>query len=95
MFAQNGAGGMVASWLVREGRPLADQPVVFLGSEGETAVLAPDMAGFRRVLADGFSPHEAFYGRDEPDGRHAAEAIVEAAAREFPNFEAAVEALLI
>ncbi|MFG3039536.1 hypothetical protein ACGFYZ_21840 [Streptomyces sp. NPDC048330] len=35
------------------------QPVAFLGSECETAVVAPDLAAFLRLLADGLGPCEA------------------------------------
>ncbi|MFC8125731.1 SMI1/KNR4 family protein [Streptomyces sp. NPDC057302] len=58
-FGQDGSGGYAAFWLVRPGRPLADQPVVFLGSEGETGVVARDLGAFLWLLADGFGPLEA------------------------------------
>lgn len=59
VFGQDGSGGYAAFWLVRPGRPLADQPVVFLGSEGETGVVAQDLASFLWLLAGGFGPWEA------------------------------------
>ncbi|MDX2295741.1 MULTISPECIES: SMI1/KNR4 family protein [Streptomyces] len=59
VFGQDGSGGYVAFWLVRPGLILADQPVVFLGSEGETGVVAGDLGGFLWLLADGFGPWEA------------------------------------
>ncbi|MFZ4297731.1 SMI1/KNR4 family protein [Streptomyces cinereoruber] len=59
VFGQDGSGGYAAFWLVRTGLPLADQPVVFLGSEGETGVVARDLAAFLWLLADGFGPWEA------------------------------------
>ncbi|MEU9798980.1 SMI1/KNR4 family protein [Streptomyces sp. NPDC051000] len=59
VFGQDGTGGYAAFWLVRPGRPLAEQPVVFLGSEGETGVVARDLAAFLWLLADGFGPFEA------------------------------------
>lgn len=58
-FGQDGTGGLAAFWLVRPGQKLVDQPVVFLGSEGETAVVARDLAAFLWLLADGFGPWEA------------------------------------
>ncbi|MFF2063823.1 hypothetical protein ACFVWZ_18785 [Streptomyces sp. NPDC058200] len=48
-----------AFWLVRPGRELVEQPVVFLGSEGETGVVARDLGAFLWLLADGFGPWEA------------------------------------
>lgn len=65
VFGQDGTGGYAAFWLVRPGRPLADHPVVFLGSEGETSVVARDLGDFLWLLAGGFGPCEAAisYGR--------------------------------
>ncbi|SCF34276.1 hypothetical protein GA0074695_5833 [Micromonospora viridifaciens] len=59
VFGQNGAGGLAAFWLVRAGEPVERQPVVFLGSEGEVAVVAQDLTAYLWLLADGFGPKEA------------------------------------
>jgi hypothetical protein len=59
VFGQDGSGGYAAFWLVRPGQPLADQPVVFLGSEGETGVVARNLGDFLWLLAAGFGPWEA------------------------------------
>lgn len=59
VFGQDGTGGYAAFWLVRPGRELAEQPVVFLGSEGETGVVARDLGAFLWLLADGSGPWEA------------------------------------
>ncbi|MEV0248434.1 hypothetical protein AB0H76_17685 [Nocardia sp. NPDC050712] len=59
VFGQDGTGGYAAIWLVRAALPLTDQPIVFLGSEGETAVLAHDLDDFLWLLAAGFGPYEA------------------------------------
>lgn len=37
VFGQDGAGGYAAFWTTRPDRPLTEQPVVFLGSEGRRA----------------------------------------------------------
>lgn len=66
VFGQDGTGGYAAFWLVRPGMELAKQPVVFLGSEGETGVVASDMDAFLWLLADGFGPWEAATS-DEPE----------------------------
>ncbi|WP_443065892.1 hypothetical protein [Streptomyces sp. NBC_00503] len=68
MFGQDGTGGYAAIWLIRPSRPLAEQPVVFLGSEGETGVVARDLGDFLWLLADGFGPWEAATSY-EPDWR--------------------------
>lgn len=52
VFGQDGTGGYAAFWLVREGRGLVEQPVVFLGSEGETGVIARDLADFLWLLVE-------------------------------------------
>ncbi|MET9963752.1 SMI1/KNR4 family protein [Streptomyces sp. NPDC006326] len=59
VFGQDGTGGYAAFWLVRPQRPLSGQPVVFLGSEGETGVVARDLDDFLWLLADGVGPSEA------------------------------------
>ncbi|MEV4704850.1 SMI1/KNR4 family protein [Actinoplanes sp. NPDC049316] len=59
VFGQDGTGGVAAFWMVRPDAPLEHQPVVFLGSEGETGVVAGDLASYLWLLADGFGPWEA------------------------------------
>ncbi|MFF2082060.1 SMI1/KNR4 family protein [Kitasatospora sp. NPDC058162] len=66
LFGQHGTGGYAAIWLARPGRPLAEQPVVVLGSEGQTGVVATDLADFLWVLAAGLGPFEATVDND-PD----------------------------
>jgi hypothetical protein len=106
-FGKNGAGDYTGFWLVRPDRPIEEQPVVYLGSEGETAVIARDMADLLWLLAAGYGPSEAAYPdrseddwtarpnqgiaaiaeRFAPDRRRSPEAVVQAAAQEFPDFE--------
>ncbi|MEU2112751.1 SMI1/KNR4 family protein [Streptomyces sp. NPDC019507] len=59
LFGQDGSGGLAALWCARPGRPLAEQPVVFMGSEGERGVVAGNLSDFLWVLADGIGPLEA------------------------------------
>ncbi|MFB9367427.1 SMI1/KNR4 family protein [Kitasatospora sp. NPDC001664] len=59
VFGADGAGGYGAVWVTRPGRPVEDQPVVFLGSDGDAAVVARDLGDFLWLLADGFGPREA------------------------------------
>ncbi|WP_225626979.1 SMI1/KNR4 family protein [Streptomyces werraensis] len=59
IFGQDGSGGLAALWRARPGRPLAEQPVVFLGSEGECGVVAGNLSDFLWLLADGIGPWEA------------------------------------
>lgn len=74
VFGRDRTGGMAAIWFVREGEPLARQPVVFLGSEGETGVVARDLGAYVWLIAAGFGPLEAtMYPQHEheplPDAR--------------------------
>ena len=64
IFGQDGTGGLAAIWYTRPGRQLAEQPVVFLGSEGECGVVAGNLSDFLWVLADGFGPMEAALHED-------------------------------
>lgn len=102
VFGQDGTGGLAALWCVRPSRPLAEQPVVFLGSEGERGVIAGNLSDFLWVLAEGLGPMEVIeYEQREarPNStltelaeRHAttprrtAREIVAEAQAEFPTF---------
>ncbi|MEY9858091.1 hypothetical protein ABH935_003704 [Catenulispora sp. GAS73] len=103
VFGQTADGGYAAFWLVREDAPLAEQPIVFLGSEGETGVVACDLPSFLWLVADGSGPYEAVEHptrRSNPHPeftaiaeKHAgtermtAREVVAAARDEFPDFE--------
>ena len=103
VFGQDGTGGLAALWCVRPGLPLTEQPVVFLGSEGEAGVVAGNLSDFLWVLADGFGPLEAatcpdrdIRPRPELAGlaaRHAttprrpAPVVIAEARAQFPAFE--------
>ncbi|MEU6139715.1 SMI1/KNR4 family protein [Streptomyces sp. NPDC047081] len=109
VFGQDGTGGLAALWFARPGRPLAEQPVVFLGSEGERGVVAGSLSDFLWVLADGVGPleiveFEQYEGRPNPAlaqlaERHAttprrtAREIVTAAQADFPTFSEDIDAL--
>ncbi|MFD9339527.1 SMI1/KNR4 family protein [Streptomyces sp. NPDC060028] len=68
VFGQDGTGGSACLWLIRSGQPLVEQPVIFLGSEGETGVVARNLWAFLWLLSDGFGPWEAATSYDpEPD----------------------------
>ncbi|MFC8221319.1 SMI1/KNR4 family protein [Streptomyces sp. NPDC057362] len=108
VFGQDGAGGLAALWHGRPGCPLTEQPVVYVGSEGECDVVAGNLSDFLWLLADGAGPAEAvlFGPVSRPDPaltalaeRHAttprrpAADIVKEARAAFPTFAEALWAL--
>jgi hypothetical protein len=58
VFAQDFTGGKVALWRSATERPLAEDPVVFFGSEGACGVVAKDLADFFVLFAGGVGPME-------------------------------------
>ena len=103
VFGQDGTGGYAAFWLVREGRNLLAQPIVFLGSEGEMGVVAQNFSDYLWLLAAGFGPFEAvehpgdervsntsfadFAQEHATTLRRTPSEIAASAAVEFPDFE--------
>lgn len=83
-FGQDGTGSLYGFWLLRTEAPLGEQPVVFLGSEGELGVVSRDLPDFvvllsRRVPAyEVVSKTEKFAERPMPGIRAVAE-------RHFPQ----------
>lgn len=68
VFGCDGSGGLVAFWLVHDGRPVDQQPVVLLGSEGVVGPVAPDLCDLLYLLAAGIGPFEAvMYGVADED----------------------------
>jgi hypothetical protein len=65
VFGQEGSGGLYAFWL-REGRQPPDAPVVLLGSEGETRVIASNEDEFLALLACDIA--DLGMDDDEPSG---------------------------
>ncbi|MEM7244083.1 MAG: SMI1/KNR4 family protein [Acidobacteriota bacterium] len=80
VFGQDGSGGHAAIWRARSGAPLEEQPIVFLGSEGEVGVLATDLADYVRLLGAGVGPCEAVQGLGP---------VIDGAAQPFRAFAAA------
>jgi hypothetical protein len=59
IFGQDGTGGYAAFWLRDFSKPLLEQPVVFLGSEGEIGIVASNFQHYIWLLASGIGPCEA------------------------------------
>lgn len=96
VFGQDGTGGIAAFWLVRPGRELVEQPVVFLGSEGETGVVARDLGAFLWLLADGLGPWEAAtsYGPEPARAPQASRDLAAIAERFAPDCRASATAII-
>lgn len=96
VFGQDGTGGNAAFWVIRQGQGLAEQPVVFLGSEGETGVVARDLGAFLWLLADGFGPWEAATSYEpEPDWAPQVNRDLAAIAEQFaPDRRASAAAII-
>lgn len=81
---------------IRPGRALAEQPVVFLGSEGETGVVARNLGSFLWLLADGFGPWEAATSHEpEPDWVPHPNGELAAIAEQFAALHRATAAVVI
>jgi hypothetical protein len=108
VFGEDGTGGYAAFWLVREGKPLPEQPIVFLGSEGEKGVVARNLSDYLWLLAGGVGPYEAVSGgrlgtkkneaftafamKHAPDAKKTPAQVRAAARKEFPGFEKTIQA---
>jgi hypothetical protein len=107
IFGQDGTGGYAAFWLVRHGKSILEQPIVFFDSEGDLGVVARNFQDYLWLLAGGVGPYEAIHGYKrgpverftEFAMKHAASAkktpgdVLAAARAEFPKFEEDVRAL--
>jgi hypothetical protein len=107
VFGQDGSGGYAAFWTVRDVPDLLAQPIVFLGSEGETAILARNFYEYLWLLAAGLGPGEA---TSTPDALRVAQPelasfahrnagpirtpaqVLQDAGTEFPSFVQDIEA---
>lgn len=64
VFGRDGSGGLAAFWVRVPAATLDTQPIVFLGSEGELAVIARDLGDYLWLLAAGVGPLETVDGVD-------------------------------
>lgn len=108
-FGTTGAGDYAGFWLVRPGAPVIDQPVVYIGSEGECGVIARDLGDLLWLFAADLGPAEAFANsgsakqpneafhtiaeRHAPGRRNSPAEIVAAAQAQFPHFSDLIDAM--
>lgn len=109
VFGQDGTGGYAAFWITHPDRHILEQPIVFLGSEGEKGVVASDFASYLWLLASGIGPYEAVaypIGDGSPHEQFLAfarenssvapiggRAVLEQARSKHPNFSDFVDSL--
>lgn len=66
VFGLDGTGGYAAFWKCRPDAGLLEQPVVFLGSDGNTGVVARNFSDYLWLLAGGVGPREAVEDPESP-----------------------------
>ena len=109
VFGQDGTGGYAAFWLVRQNVDILEQPVVFLGSEGEVGVVSANFYEFIWLFANGIGPYEAienptfirkvnpafrgFAEEHAPSYKLDSDQIVKKVKAEFPMFEKFIDEL--
>lgn len=109
IFGQDGSGGLVAFWHVREADNILNQPIVFLGSEGEKGIIAQNFKSYIWLFANGIGPYEAvaypdieispskefieFANEHAPNSKATTMTIIEQAKAEFPKFEEHIDEL--
>lgn len=60
VFGRVSQGGIVAFWIVSPTLSITDQPVIYLGAEGEHMVIAKNFDDYLWLLAGNHGAHEAF-----------------------------------
>lgn len=70
VFGKDGTGGFAALWLANESAALLEQPVVFMGSEGETGEVAKTFDDYLWLLASGHGPYEAVAYPDDAKAKN-------------------------
>lgn len=109
IFGENGAGGYVAFWCIREVDDLLEQPIVFFGSEGELGVIARNFYDYIWLFANGIGPYEAVaypeikntinsnflkFANDNAKSYEASPSeIIARAQKEFPSFVSSIQQL--
>ncbi|KAL4894029.1 hypothetical protein BDV59DRAFT_176693 [Aspergillus ambiguus] len=108
-FGRTGSGDYAGFWLVRPDTTVVEQPVVYIGSEGEHCLIAQNLGDCLWLFANGSGPAEVIDdpGRETepneeyrmiaeryaPERARSSAEILVAAQKEFPNFPELIEAM--
>ncbi len=106
---QDGTGGYAAFWIIYPGRNILEQPIVFLGSEGERGIVACNFDSYLWLLAAGVGPYEAIayptadrssneqflaFARENSSLEHmGGKTVLEEARNKHPDFADLIESL--
>ncbi len=109
VFGQDGTGGYAAFWITHPDNHILEQPIVFLGSEGEKGVVASDFDSFLWLLASAIGPYEAaahpvsdgavneqflaFARENSSVEQIGARRVLEQARSKYPNFPGLIDSL--
>lgn len=109
IFGHDGTGGYAGFWLINSDKSILEQPIVFLGSEGEAGVIASSFDSYLWLLAHGVGPYEAvaypdsdgspnepflvFAERNSSIGQTEVKKILEQAKMDYPTFPNWIDSL--
>ncbi|MEM6955731.1 MAG: SMI1/KNR4 family protein [Myxococcota bacterium] len=109
VFGDDGTGGYAAFRLGSQSDDILSQPIVFMGSEGQTGVVARDFSAYLWLLANNIGPMEAvtagvaeqrpnaafmrFAEQHAPEARRSPAEILEDANLALPDFLAYIDSL--
>lgn len=109
VFGMDGSGGYACIWSIQPELPILEQPIVFIGSEGEIGVVADNFYDFLWVFADGYGPCEVinrdrakdeyralyvdFANHNSITKRKQADEIVDNTKSKYPDFDKFIDDL--
>ncbi|MES2707380.1 MAG: SMI1/KNR4 family protein [Verrucomicrobiota bacterium] len=109
VFGQDGTGGYAAFWMEHPDRPILEQPIVFMGSEGEKGVVASNFDSYLWLLAPGYGPCEsvicpiedgsphgqflAFARENSSEEQMSVRTVLEQARSRYPGFPDLIDSL--
>ncbi|MND37855.1 hypothetical protein D3C80_285500 [compost metagenome] len=111
VFGQDGTGGYAAFWVINQDKNILDQPIVFLGSEGEIGVVAKDFSDYLWLLSQNHGPLESieypedtskinnnflnFAKQNSKSISRSVSIIINDAQNSYPNFKDWIEGMIM